>query len=79
LVVVVELGLRMMLPSGTEDIEYRGYRLMVRQYDPRYRVFICPPGTTRALHEMPHGKDRAAVIDQAKAIVDAALAGGGSR
>jgi hypothetical protein len=63
----------MTLPLAAEDIEYRGYRLMVRHYGHRYRVFVCPPGTTRALPEIPHGEDRAALIERAKAIVDAAL------
>jgi hypothetical protein len=65
-----------MIPSRTEDIEYRGYRLIVRHYVSRYRVFISAPGTTTALPEMPHGTDRTALIEQAKAIVDAALASG---
>lgn len=68
----------MTLPSATEDIEYRGYQLMVRQYGDHYRVFICPPGVKRAaLAKIPHGAERAAIIEQAKAIVDAALHAGG--
>jgi hypothetical protein len=68
----------MTLPSGVEDIEYRGYQLMVRQYGPRYRVFICPPAAQRAaLAKIPHGEDRAATVEEAKAIVDAALGTGG--
>jgi hypothetical protein len=64
----------MTLSQGAEDIEYRGYQLMVRQYGDRYRVFICPSGAkTVALANIPHGADRAAIIEQAKAIVDAAL------
>jgi hypothetical protein len=66
----------MTMPSGKEDIEYQGYRLMVRQYGARYRVFVCAPETTMALPKVPHGTDRAAVIEEAKAIVDAALASG---
>ena len=68
----------MTLPFGTEDIEYQGHRLMVRQYGSRVRVFICAPGMLRALPKTPRGADRAAVIEQAKAIVDAALAAGDS-
>lgn len=68
----------MTLPSAAEDFEYRGYQLMVRQYGDHYRVFICPPGAKRAaLPKIPHGADRAAIIEQAKAIVDAALHTGG--
>ncbi len=63
-----------MLESGTEDIEYKGYQLMVRQYGDHYRVFICPPGARRAaLPNIPHGADRAVMVEQAKAIVDTAL------
>jgi hypothetical protein len=68
----------MTLLQGAEDIEYRGYQLLVRQYGDRYRVFISPPGATRvALANIPHGADRAAIIEQAKTLVDAALGAGG--
>jgi hypothetical protein len=64
----------MTLLQGTEDIEYRGYQLMVRQYGERYRVFICPPGAKKvALAKLSQGVDRAAIIEQAKTIVDTAL------
>jgi hypothetical protein len=67
-----------MTPPGAEDIDYKGYQLMVRKYGDRYRVFICPPGAERAaLSQIPRGGDRAAIIEQAKAIVDAALSPGG--
>ena len=67
----------MTLPPVAEDIEYRGYQLMVRQYGPRHRVFICPPGAQRAaLPAIPHGADRATAIEQAKAVVDTALDSG---
>jgi hypothetical protein len=72
------IGTIMTLPVGAEDIEYRGYQLMVRQYGDHYRVFICPPGAKRAaLPTIPHGADRGAIIEQAKAIVDTALHTGG--
>ena len=64
----------MTLLLGAEDIEYRGYQLMVRQYGDRYRVFVCPPGAKKvALASIPHGADRAAIIQQAKTIVDTAI------
>ena len=67
----------MTLPSEAEDIEYRGYQLMVRKYGDRHRVFICPPGAKRAaLPKIPRGADRAATIEQAKAVVDTALDSG---
>ena len=66
----------MTLSQGAEDIDYRGYQLMVRQYGDRYRVFICPPGAKKvALDKISHGVDRAAIIEQAKATVDDALGG----
>jgi hypothetical protein len=53
----------MTLPLGAEDIEYRGYQLMVRKYGDRYRVFICPPGAKKvALGDIPRGADRAAPL-----------------
>jgi hypothetical protein len=68
----------MTLPLGAEDLEYKGYQLMVRQYGNRYRVFICPPGAKKvALADIPRGADRAAIIEQAKTIVDTALRAGG--
>ncbi len=64
----------MTLLTGTEDIEYKGYQLMVRQYGDRFRVFICPPGGKKAaLSDIPHGADRATIIEQARTIVDTAL------
>ena len=67
----------MTLLQGAEDIEYRGYQLMVRQYGDRYRVFIGPQGAKKvALANIPHGTDRAAIIEQARTIVDTALGAG---
>jgi hypothetical protein len=67
----------MTLPLGADDVEYKGFQLMVRQYGDRYRVFICPPGARRAaLSKIPRSDNRAAIIEQAKAIVDATLSAG---
>ncbi len=64
--------------TGAFDIEYKGYQLMVRQYGDRFRVFILPAWREKvALANIPHGADRAAIIEQARTIVDTALGTGG--
>jgi len=64
----------MILPHGVQNINYRQYRLEVRDQGPGWKVFIYPPGAEFGLSEVPNTEEndeREAVIVQAKKAVDA--------
>jgi len=64
----------MILSFGVENINYRQYRLEVRDQTPGWKVLIYPPGAEFGLSEAPSTEEndaREAVIAKAKEVVDA--------
>jgi len=64
----------MILPHGVQNVDYRQYRLEVRQQGSGWKVLIYPPGAVFGLSEVPSTEEndqRETVIVQAKKVVDA--------
>jgi hypothetical protein len=63
----------MPLPPGSEDIEYRGFRLEVRNFGADWRVFINAPGGILAFSDVPYTNninEKFKVIEKAKVLVN---------
>jgi hypothetical protein len=70
------MGTKQIVTTASEIAEYMGYRLEARPLGKGWRVLIYPPGTKSALSEYASDLEagsKAAVIERAKAIVDAHL------
>lgn len=60
----------------SEDLLYRGYRLLVRHSGPGWKVLIYAPGSAFAEPDIPNTREqagKATVIAEAQAIVNKAL------
>jgi hypothetical protein len=53
-----------------DEIHYKGWRMEVLQDGPGWKALVYRPSSP--LHEatVPHGPDRRAVIEEAKALID---------
>jgi hypothetical protein len=59
-----------------EELNYKGYRLLVGPVGNGWRVMIFPPGSSSALPESPTTLEKSpkeAIVTEAKNIVDARL------
>ena len=59
-----------------EELNYKGYRLLVSPVGKGWRAMIFPPGSSSALHESPATLEKCpkeAIVAEARKIVDARL------
>jgi len=60
----------------TQELSYKGYRLLVSPVGKGWRAMIFPPGSSSALPESPATLEKSskeAIVAEAKKIIDARL------